>query len=1829
MNRLHGHDVARVVCLLAMAGCGSGGKPSGSEEVTGKTSAALTGACPNIAPANQATSCGFYDGFENPPAGQSAKSYLSQQWTLVSPMSQIGQAPSTYPTAFQDSTAWGGGTSGWTPTYGENVSVLRHLNAFEQIPGAAAQGQAGFPGTLGGDYWNTAYPIGVVGDYYFGTGDVRPSQQDPWNFNPGSAQPFAQDTANDSLVFEAVSSPIPATSNAQSTRYLSFLIGGYGRGFYYVPYVSYEVEYLTADPACNGSAYTPLTGVNVFYGYHAGWNTIASRVTAAAADVLGTTALVKPTSNGSETMSLIIMDLWGGKSDGVVGNPHANTVCPNARIHIYDGSPGSHLNVDEFMVSDINGIANNYPSTPFGTALTPMTAPIVPGANAATDHPPAVYGYADLHTHWAAHMGNGADALPTVNANGNRRKLDGLLSQMSFMWGMPYGPSTLPANEVCPSMNNGNPGLNKCGAIAPGSPVASCTGGPGGSCAFSDMQRDKFLLAACDGNHSETGGNVTAGPSIMSGVLDNGSRHEGRNSPLYNDQNYRSSDASSKFLEQMTGGDNGIGVETCPILVTSAGPLACWHGWWGYDDASDMFELPLMPFMSTIHQQMYWKWVKRAWQGGLRLLVADVLHSVGAELVLNNYWVISNPSDAGGWPDEFPDAITMHATDEQTAIQRQVCTLDKMIRHSENNEMGFAELVTTPAAARAAIGRGHLAVVLGAEVDSAGSLRAGGMPPNYSATNEVAWLHSLGISKVTPIHALDNTLGGASLNITTYAQESDALNLAGNMMDGANCVAQQNFSAKMSQPDPFFLTNHWVYTNDMNFVNQFVGGPSKPSATRSQDVVGHVANGQLSCTGTYNPFQHFDPGSSSFVDCANQWSGASPPAPGNYKSYDTQFGCWSKMHFPGAVRAPALDSFNTVTFNIGNAFLGSNAYEDSGNWAYGRLSWLRPSWADAGVQFLVPNNDNYLPWFDSCTGNPVSGKSNCVAPDTSSPMQYLGNSAIAPGANPLQNGTINAVGLTGPGQSYLRALQQFAMLIDIDHAGATARQKAYTMMWPAGSSCPTAMAQQTQPFGAASLACQKGAYPMFSTHSEPRALKMEPSGAGQNTVMAKNERTVEDYEYFEIPQLGGIIGMTTGYSSVFTAPQLYASATPAGAYGTGASHPLQSVAPDNGNFCPGSSASFLQQYLYAAYMGEQSRPFWDFGGPAGVLRPSQWRSPGIALGSDMNGVRQQLGARFANSGFACWDPNGGLDPVNSRAMQQGAKNAVLYDTISQVDQGFVANSQTPPSPMPAQPPLQVMRWNPNKAPDIQVNVQNDAIYATPTPQFQITGFDINQIGLANIGLEPDMLQDAMNTERTNWNGFTNAATVTSFQGTRYSMRYLFRSTEDFIEGWEKAVAWCQTNFPGSPNCTGATFNSDIQCDPWPTDVDGIGPDATERTEPGVVTGLEHALTDQTPSCQNRCGETLFYKTTSKGGNVALESCNCFQDAQDLVASKAKLCDDFKPWCEWFYQGGHTATGNIVGGTEVAQESKGCANGANPDQTFGLGMVACGGSVSYVNQASLCDASAGYQPCTAAEWVARQGGGAPVNDYWLADKLNWVSGGTSGNCQTVVAPSGNACFGGPMMICAHSGTDAYGNNCNSWVGCGFNSTANQFLGGCNSSNPAVGAPSAGAMCCLAATAPQLSTCSGDAFAEQQFVPGVGGCAGSVPFDKAQSLCAAGCTVCSAQQWQSKVIPTIGGNTPQFDYWVSNAPNFSGFGSKSCSALASGGTACGNNGLASDNFGPSPMRVCVDNGTTFNAADPLGNTCNWDDCGVGGSSPNAFMGGCGSNNPTAGALCCCGN
>lgn len=82
-------------------------------------------------------------------------------------------------------------------------------------------------------------------------------------------------------------------------------------------------------------------------------------------------------------------------------------------------------------------------------------------------------------------------------------------------------------------------------------------------------------------------------------------------------------------------------------------------------------------------------------------------------------------------------------------------------------------------------------------------------------------------------------------------------------------------------------------------------------------------------------------------------------------------------------------------------------------------------------------------------------------------------------------------------------------------------------------------------------------------------------------------------------------------------------------------------------------------------------------------------------------------------------------------------------------------------------------------------------------------------------------------------------------------------------------------------------------------------------------------------------------------------------------------------------------------------------------------------------------------------------------------------------------------------------------------------------------------------------------------------------------------------------------------PTYNYWTDDPLKYAGTGSAACYVTLAGGTSYAS--------ATAPMRVCA------GATDPLGNTCNWYDCGFNTVSPNEYFGGCNSNY-TAGTLCC---
>jgi microsomal dipeptidase-like Zn-dependent dipeptidase len=144
---------------------------------------------------------------------------------------------------------------------------------------------------------------------------------------------------------------------------------------------------------------------------------------------------------------------------------------------------------------------------------------------------------------------------------------------------------------------------------------------------------------------------------------------------------------------------------------------------------------------SRTHQHMHEAWIKRSYDGGLRLMVA---HVVETELVAN-----LNPKPNFG------------ALNNRTAVERQITWIKQMAaRHST-----WMEIALTPADARRIIGQNKLALVLGVEVDHLGDFgRPGG--PEASEANVRAYfneLQRLGVRHLYSIHFADNPFGACSL----------------------------------------------------------------------------------------------------------------------------------------------------------------------------------------------------------------------------------------------------------------------------------------------------------------------------------------------------------------------------------------------------------------------------------------------------------------------------------------------------------------------------------------------------------------------------------------------------------------------------------------------------------------------------------------------------------------------------------------------------------------------------------------------------------------------------------------------------------------------------------------------------------------------------------------------------------------------------------------------------------------------------------------------------------------------------------------------------------
>ena len=166
-------------------------------------------------------------------------------------------------------------------------------------------------------------------------------------------------------------------------------------------------------------------------------------------------------------------------------------------------------------------------------------------------------------------------------------------------------------------------------------------------------------------------------------------------------------------------------------------------------------------FTTKTHQQMWYEWIKRTYDGGLRVMVA---------LCVNNALL--------GSASEGPGPL-----DDMTVGDNQIQALKEFVaRHDD-----FMEIAYDPFQLRDIVRRDKLAIIIGSELDDIGNLvRDANVhvnPDAYSkqaVTNAIHHLYTNGVRYVFPVHLVNNKFGGTPiadvmLNIANRYLNGEAL----------------------------------------------------------------------------------------------------------------------------------------------------------------------------------------------------------------------------------------------------------------------------------------------------------------------------------------------------------------------------------------------------------------------------------------------------------------------------------------------------------------------------------------------------------------------------------------------------------------------------------------------------------------------------------------------------------------------------------------------------------------------------------------------------------------------------------------------------------------------------------------------------------------------------------------------------------------------------------------------------------------------------------------------------------------------------------------------
>ncbi|HKO36837.1 MAG TPA: Coagulation factor 5/8 type domain-containing protein [Solirubrobacterales bacterium] len=166
---------------------------------------------------------------------------------------------------------------------------------------------------------------------------------------------------------------------------------------------------------------------------------------------------------------------------------------------------------------------------------------------------------------------------------------------------------------------------------------------------------------------------------------------------------------------------------------------------------------------SQTHEQTYYRWIERAYLGGVRIMVNDLVENVALCEI-------------------YP--LKHNSCDDMTSVRlqyRRIHELQDFIdAKSGGPGKGWFRIVRDPFEARRVINEGKMAVVLGIETSEIFGCGGSEQLPRCTREQIVAGLDEIermGVASFFPIHKFDNALGGVRFDSGTFGAAINAANL--------------------------------------------------------------------------------------------------------------------------------------------------------------------------------------------------------------------------------------------------------------------------------------------------------------------------------------------------------------------------------------------------------------------------------------------------------------------------------------------------------------------------------------------------------------------------------------------------------------------------------------------------------------------------------------------------------------------------------------------------------------------------------------------------------------------------------------------------------------------------------------------------------------------------------------------------------------------------------------------------------------------------------------------------------------------------------------------